>query len=69
MKTVVEILINAWRNKHTSSSAIVLFVATTVGIIWPKIKPQADEIARAAIIYGLITAGDAKSSVQLPPKS
>lgn len=60
-------IINAvFNNPHTSWSAIALFAATVAGILWPKIKPQADEIARAAIVYGLIRAGDAGAAAPGP---
>ena len=52
-------------NPHTSWSAVVLFIAAVVGIIWPTVKPQADEIAKLAIVYGLIRAGDASQSQQV----
>lgn len=66
MKAFTQFIIKAWENKHTSTSALFLFAATAVGIVWPKYKQQADEIARAAVIYGLIAAGDAKLSQQVP---
>lgn len=64
--SVVGILSRALDNKHTSTSAIFLFAATVIGVIWPKYKAQADEIARAAIVYGLVMAGDSKPSGQTP---
>lgn len=64
MNSIVKFVTAAWQNKHTSTSAIFLFGATVVGIVWPKYKGQADEIARAAIVYGLIAAGDARA---VPP--
>lgn len=67
MNKVGSLLATAWQNKHTSSAAIVLFLATTVGIIWPEYKDKADEIARAAMMYGLITAGDARATTPPPP--
>jgi hypothetical protein len=65
--TAVGFIVNAWQNKHTSTSAIVLFAATAIGVLWPQHKDKMDEIARAAIMYGLLTAGDAKASVQVQP--
>lgn len=61
--SLLNLIVRAWQNKHTSTSAVVLFVATVVGILWPQHKDKADEIARAAIVYGLITAGDARASM------
>lgn len=62
MNTLTSLLATAWQNKHTSTAALVLFGATAVGIIWPEYKGKADEIARAAMMYGLITAGDARAT-------
>lgn len=62
MKSLTQFIVKAWENKHTSTSALFLFGASVVGIIWPKYKSQADEVARAAIVYGLIAAGDARLS-------
>lgn len=64
MNALLKFITVAWQNKHTSTSAIFLFGATVFGIVWPAYKAQADEIARAAIVYGLIAAGDARA---LPP--
>lgn len=71
MSKILDFISSAWNNKHTSSAAVILFIASAVGVIWPKYKPQSDEIARLAMFYGLIRAGDAMASaprVQDPPK-
>lgn len=60
--SLMDWLIRAWQNKHTSTSAIVLFVASVAGVIWPQYKPKTDEIARLAMFYGLVMAGDAQAS-------
>lgn len=55
-------------NPHTSLSAVVLFTAAAVGVIWPQYKDKAQEISNLAIVYGLIRAGDAKPAQPEPPK-
>lgn len=65
-ESVGNIIVRVFENKHTSFSAVFLFAATVVGILWPKYKAQADEIARAAIVYGLVMAGDSKASPPAP---
>ena len=55
-------------NKHTSAAALIVLVATVIGHIGPvwfphygeQLKSTADEVARAAMIYGLALAGDSK---------
>lgn len=67
MNKLIDLVVTAWSNKHTSGAAIALFVATVIGILWPQYKTQADDIARAAIVYGLFRAGDASASYTKPP--
>lgn len=67
MNRLGNLLATAWQNKHTSGSALVLFAATAVGIIWPEYKAKADELARAAMFYGLIMAGDARATTPDTP--
>jgi len=49
---------HALASPHTSFSAILLFFASVVGVLWPEYKAKADEIARLAIVYGLLNSLD-----------
>ena len=56
------LIVSAWNNKHTSTAAVILFVCSTVGILWPAWKDKMDEISKAALFYGLLRAGDASAT-------
>lgn len=58
------LLIRWYQNKHTSGSAVGVALLTVAAIWFPKYKAQLDETARALIVYGLLSAGDAGRSVQ-----
>lgn len=69
MTKILDMIAQAWANKHTSTAAIILFVASVVGVMWPQYKAKSDEIARLAMFYGLLSAGDAiASQPKEPPK-
>lgn len=59
-----DLFVKWWQNKHTSGSAVGVALLTVASIWFPKYKPQFDETARALIVYGLLSAGDATRSVQ-----
>ena len=75
MKTLLEFLVTAWDNKHTTTAGIV-YVLCKFGAVWfPDHKSQFEATEAIAVGYGLLKAGDARMSapnaqkaVDAPPK-
>lgn len=69
MNKLLETLGNVIANKHTSTAALVFFALGVAGILWPNQKDKLDEISKLAIMYGLLSAGDAGKGQQpvFPP--
>ena len=66
MKTsILNLIIQAWQNKHTSLAGIV-YVICKLGAIWlPKYNAQFQATEAVAVGWGLLKAGDAKAATNV----
>jgi hypothetical protein len=67
MNYLTNVIGTMMQNKNTSVAALIFFLLSAAGIIWPEYKPKLDEISKLAVFYGLIAAGDAKSNPGAAP--
>lgn len=67
MQKLIDLLSHAWANKHTTTSALVLFGAKVFSILWPQYKDLINDLTYAAITYGLLMAGDSKAQTPTQP--
>lgn len=58
-------LLSVWQNKHTSTAALVFFVCSAIGVLWPDLKEKMNEVASLAVAYGLLQAGDGSHTTAL----